>query len=100
MRVGPEREANVCGNVGLPETRSEDEGWGKGEVSEVNGRVEETSSSEQEDAGRVRGWFALLRRCDLVVLNMEWSLNCRMIVNVYGCCTGFRVIVMLLLEVR
>ena len=48
----------------------------------------------------MRGWFALLQGCDLVVLNMEWSLNCRMIVNVYGCCAGFRVIVMLLLEVR
>ena len=27
--------------------------------------------------------FALLQGCGLVVLNMGWSLNCRMIVNVY-----------------
>ena len=41
---GPgERGKRVC--VDLPE--SEDEGWGKGEVNEVNGRVEERSSSEQ-----------------------------------------------------
>ena len=46
-------------------------GWGKGEVNEVSGRVEETSSGEQKNAVRVRGWFALLQRCDLVALNME-----------------------------
>ena len=45
-------------------------GWGKGEVNEVSGRVEETSSGEQKNAVRVRGWFALLQRCDLVDLNM------------------------------
>ena len=27
--------------------------------------------------------FALLQGCGLDVLNMGWSLNCRMIVNVY-----------------
>ena len=43
---GPgERGKCVRGDVDLPE--SEDEGWGKGEVNEVNGRVEERSSSEQ-----------------------------------------------------
>jgi hypothetical protein len=47
-------------------------GWGKGpgEVNEVSGRVEETSSGEQKNAVRGRGWFALLQCCGLVDLNM------------------------------
>ena len=49
---GPgERGKCVRGDVDLPE--SEDEGWGKGEVNEVSGRVEETSSGEQKNAVRV-----------------------------------------------
>ena len=43
---GPgERQKCACVGVDLPE--SEDEGWGKGEVNEVSGRVEERSRSKQ-----------------------------------------------------
>ena len=43
---GPgERGKRVRGDVDLPE--SEDEGWGKGEMNEVRGRVEERSRSKQ-----------------------------------------------------
>ena len=46
-------------------------GWGKCEVNDVSGRVEETSSGEQKNAVRRRGWFALLLCCCLVDLNMD-----------------------------
>ena len=62
---------NVCENVDLPEGRRvEMNGWGKGVVNEVSGRVEETSSGELKCAVRGRGWFAQLLCCCLVDLNM------------------------------